>query len=97
MQHQHHASQFKESWTDLGMRVDLEAAVPADDADARAGMEADRAKVVEGRGKKSVFRLYPPVRDGEVKRLYWNRGVLAVGIVVVMVVIVVVVVVGGRR
>lgn len=44
------------------------------------------------KNKKSVFRLYPPVKEGEVERLYWKRGLLAVGIGLGVVVVVAVVV-----
>lgn len=91
MQQQHHASQFKESWTDLEMRVDLENSTAA----AAADVEENGAERVEGMGKKSVFRLYPPVGDGEVERLYWKRGVVGVGIGVVVVVVVAIVVAAG--
>lgn len=104
LQQQHHASQFKESWGDLGMRVDLEnAATPAyadADADTEGGVEEDGAKRAGGRGKQSIFRLHPPVKGGDVERLYWKRGVVGVGIGVLVVVVVAVVVgVGlyGRR
>lgn len=71
------------------MRVDLENASAA--ADAGAGVEEGKA----GKGKKSVFRLYPPVKEGEVERLYWKRGVVAVGLGVLVVVVVAVVVGAG--
>lgn len=97
-QQQYHASQFQESWRDL------ENGVHATDA-AGAGAEAEvvvaKGEGGEGtKGKKSVFRLYPPIKDGEVKRLYWKRGIVAVGFAMVVVVVVAVVVgvgVYGRR
>lgn len=82
---QQHAGHFKESWTDLSMRVDLEA-----------GREGPKGEP----GKRSVFRLYPPVKEGEVERLYWKRAVVALGISMVVAVVVVVAVcvsLRGRR
>lgn len=67
------------------MRVDLEA-----------GREGPKGEP----GKRSVFRLYPPVKEGEVERLYWKRAVVALGISMVVAVVVVVAVcvsLRGRR
>lgn len=57
-----------------------------------------KAKAVDG--GKSIFRLYPPVGEGEVERLYWKRAVVALAISLLVVVVVVVAVCasldGGR-
>ena len=58
------------------MRTDLEAA-------HRDGAKAEQ-------GKKSIFRLDPPVKEGELERLYWKKVVVALGISLVVVVVVVV-------
>ncbi len=39
-------------------------------------------------GAKSVFRLYAPLKEGELERVYWRRGVVGVGVGVVVVVVV---------
>lgn len=41
-------------------------------------------------GAKSVLRLYAPLKEGELERVYWRRGVVGVGVGVVVVVVVVV-------
>lgn len=39
-------------------------------------------------GAKSVLRLYAPLKEGELERVYWRRGVVGVGFGVVVVVVV---------
>ncbi len=39
-------------------------------------------------GAKSVLRLYAPLKEGELERVYWRRGVVGVGVGVVVVVVV---------
>lgn len=74
---EYHGRQFLESGRDL------EAGVPITHGDA-AEAEAESAGVKEEEGtkgsRKGVFRLCPPVTKGEVERLYWKRGIVAMGL-----------------
>lgn len=67
----------------------------------RADLEGGLGEKKKKKKKKgSVFRMYAPVKAGQVERGYWKRGCVVLGIlgvVVVLVVVVVVAVWGGLR